>query len=140
MEEIEVMLDDGAFEPVRAFEVDAGMDIRTPVDVTIPANGFAAIDTGVHFFIPRGYYGKLESKSGLNMKHQVVSHGGVVDAFYTGSVVAGLYNHSDKDYTFKRGDKIIQIVIQRCELPQVKIVREMPETPRGNGGFGSTGT
>ena len=139
MDEIEVLLDDAAYPPVRAHEEDAGMDLRTPYAVFIPAGGFVSIDTGVHMFIPNGYYGKLESKSGLNVKHQIVSHGGVIDSGYTGSIVAKLYNHSNKGYTFERGDKVIQIVIQKCELPTVKIVDDVPETDRGSDGFGSTG-
>lgn len=136
---INVVLDDGAFEPVRGHREDAGLDLRAPVDVAVPAGGSAVIDLGVHIEIPYGYYGKLESKSGLNVKHSVVSHGGVIDCGYTGSIIAKLYNHGTEDYTFKRGDKVIQLIVVPCELPTVKIVDELPNSERGTGAMGSTG-
>lgn len=137
--EINVVLDDGAFEPERAHEEDAGLDLRTPVKVTVPARGSAIIDTGVHVGIEKYHYGELASKSGLNVKHDVVSCGGTIDAGYSGSIVAKLYNMSDTDYTFERGDKIIQLIIKPCDLPVVKIVDELPDSDRGANGFGSSG-
>ena len=136
---INVVLDEGAFPPVRGHQGDAGLDLRTPSKVTVPAGGSATIDTGVHMEIPYGYYGKLESKSGLNVKHSVVSHGGTIDFGYSGSIRVKLYNHGAHDYTFEPGDKIIQLIIVPCELPEVKIVDKLSESERGAGGFGSTG-
>ncbi len=141
-----IMLDDGAFAPVRAHETDAGLDLRTPVEVTVPAKGSATIDTGVHIEIPRGgrrddycgYVGFLKSKSGLNVKHGIVSEG-VIDIGYTGSIKVKLYNHSGKDYTFQAGDKITQLVILPCIMPDLTLVSKLDDTERGDGGFGSTG-
>ena len=137
--EINVVLDEGAFEPERAHTEDAGLDLRTPVTFTVPARGFAKIDTGVHVGIEKYHYGKLESKSGLNVNHHIVSCGGVIDAGYKGSIVVELYNLSDEDYTFDAGDKIIQLIIKPCDLPVVKIVDELPDSDRGANGFGSSG-
>ena len=134
-----VVLDEGAFIPERAYSTDAGMDLRTPVEVTVPAHGSATIDTGVHMAIEPGWFGKLESKSGLNVKHDIVSLGGVVDASYRGSIHAKLYNMGNEPYHFERGDKIVQIVIQPCGLCGVEVVDELDDTERGTGGFGSTG-
>lgn len=136
---MKIVLDKGAYMPVRGHAEDAGMDLRTPTEVTIPAGGSALIDTGVHMQIPVGYFGKLESKSGLNVKHSIVSHGGVIDSGYTGPIIANLYNHSDKDFTFSPGDKVVQIIIQPCALPEIEVVDSLEETERGTGGFGSTG-
>ena len=97
------------------------------------------IDTGVHIELPHGYYGQLESKSGLNVKHGVVSHGGTIDEPYRGSIVAKLYNHSDRDYWFVAGDKVVQLVIQPYIAPVLKVVDELTETDRGEQGFGSSG-
>lgn len=137
--ELHVVLDEGAYEPERAHAEDAGLDLRTPIAVTVPARGFATIDTGVHVGISKFHYGKLESKSGLNVKHHVVSCGGVIDCGYTGSIVAELYNLSNEDYTFNAGDKIVQLIIKPCDLPVVKIVDELPDSDRGVNGFGSSG-
>ena len=139
LDEVQIMLDDGAYPVVRAHAEDAGLDLRTPVDVTIPVGKGVAIDTGVHILIPRGFYGKLESKSGLNVKHSIVSLGGTIDANYAGSIVAKLYNFGSEDYTFHAGDKIVQLVIQTCENPRLVLVNKFPETDRGANGFGSSG-
>ena len=137
---MKIMLDEGAYEPVRGHAYDAGMDLRTPVRVVVPKNGYAVIDTGVHVEIPRGMFGKLESKSGLNVNHSVVSLGGVIDSGYTGSIKAKLYNLSGNDYIFERGDKVVQMIIQPCVIPtNIKIVDHLSDTDRGSDGFGSTG-
>lgn len=136
---MKVVLDAGAYMPTRGHEDDAGLDLRTPVDVSIKAGGSVSIDTGVHMEIPRNYFGKLESKSGLNVKHSVVSHGGVIDSGYTGSIVVKLYNHGDQDYHFHAGDKIVQLIIQPCLIEDLEEVSLLKDTERGTDGFGSTG-
>lgn len=141
---MKIMLDDGAFAPVRAHETDAGLDLRTPIEVTVPARGSAVIDTGIHVEIPSTgvnglvHVGLLKSKSGLNVKHGIVSEG-VIDAGYTGSIRVKLYNHSDTDYTFAAGDKITQLVIIPVHIPKLELVNSLEKTERGDGGFGSTG-
>ena len=94
---MKIKLDEGAYLPERAHPTDAGMDLRERFPAVIPAGGSALFDTGVHIAFDPGTYGKLESKSGLNAKSSVVSCGGVIDEGYTGSIVAKLYNFSDKD-------------------------------------------
>lgn len=134
-----IMLDKGAYMPVRAHLTDAGLDLRTPIDVTVPKGGSVSIDTGVHVELPKGYYGKLESKSGLNVKHGVVSLGGTIDEPYRGSIVAKLYNFGNEDYQFNAGDKVVQMVIQPYIAPDLQIVDSLDETDRGSDGFGSSG-
>ena len=136
---MKIKLDKGAYMPIRVHETDAGLDLRTPKRVTVPAHGSAIIDTGVHIALPSGYYGKLESKSGLNVKHNVVSLGGTIDEPYRGSIVAKLYNLGDTDYTFEEGDKVVQMVIQPYIAPDLEEVDELDETDRGESGFGSSG-
>ena len=133
-------LNDGAYLPERAHTFDAGVDLRTPRDFTLPGYASAIIDTGVHVEIPEGYVGMLKSKSGLNVKHDIVSEG-VIDAGYTGRIVVKLYNNSSFDKEFKRGDKITQLVIMPCMLYDVQEVKldEIKGGERGDNGFGSTG-
>lgn len=138
MDEIKVILDEGAFMPKRAYAEDAGLDIFTPIDFVVPAKGSAVIDTGVHMFVEPGYVAMLKSKSGLNVKNNLVGEG-VVDALYTGSITVKLYNHGDTDASFKRGDKVVQIVIMPIVTPEPVLVAEFPKTERGSNGFGSTG-
>lgn len=136
---MKIKLDYGAYLPQRGHPMDAGLDLRTPVAFGIKAGGSAVIDTGVHIEIPEGLVGMLKSKSGLNVKHGIVSEG-VIDAGYTGSIVAKLFNHGNEDVTFEKGDKITQLVIMPVYIPSVLcVVEEFEYTERGANGFGSTG-
>ena len=135
---MKVKLDEDAFMPVRAHETDAGLDLMSPVDAIIPPEGSTVIDTGVHIELPYGTVGMLKSKSGLNIKHGIVSEG-VIDEGYTGSIAVKLYNLSNHRYRVERGDKITQLVIVECYKPDIEIVDSLTETERGNNGFGSTG-
>ena len=134
-----IMLDPGAFEPTRAHPTDAGLDLRAKERVKIWPGMAATIDTGVHVELPPGYYGKIESKSGLNVKHSIVSCGGTIDEPYRGSIVVKLYNLGDKAYVFEPGDKVAQLVIQPYIAPEIEISDTLSETDRGSNGFGSTG-
>ena len=135
---IKVKLDEGAFPPESAHTADAGYDIRTPKDFSVLGGWFATIDTGVHIQIPEGYVGFLKSKSGLNIKSDLTGEG-VIDSGYTGSIQVKLYNHSPGKRLFKRGDKIIQLVLLPIIKPDIEIVDSLEETERGDNGFGSTG-
>lgn len=135
---MKIKLDPGAYMPERAHVLDAGLDLRTPVDVVIPAGGSAVVDTGVHVAIPMGYVGMLKSKSGLNIKNGITSEG-VIDAGYTGAIVAKLYNNGDDDKELKAGQKVTQLVIIPIATPELELVTVLPETERGGNGFGSTG-
>ena len=134
-----ISLDIGAYIPTRAYQDDAGLDLRTPSAVTVPAGGSVSINTGVHVELPAGYYGHLQSKSGLNVKHNIVSLGGTIDNSYRGAIVAKLYNLGDTDYTFSPGEKIVQLVVQPFIAPIINIVDELSNTDRGSNGFGSSG-
>ena len=154
---MKIMLDEGAKMPTRAHPWDAGLDLYTPKECTVPPCctvysvdcldrcsiktivGSAVIDTKAHMEIPEGYVGFLKSKSGLNVNHGLTADGGVIDAHYTGSIAVKLYNHTDKPYHFKAGDKIAQLVILPCLLPELELVDSLEETDRGDNGFGSTG-
>lgn len=136
---MKIMLDKGAFMPIRGHADDAGLDLRTPIAVEIMPGGSAIIDTGVHVEIMPGLVGMLKSKSGLNVKSGITSEG-VIDAGYTGSIVAKLYNHGTDPVKFNAGDKITQLVIMPVYIPdELEVVDEFESTERGNGGFGSTG-
>lgn len=138
MVKIKVMLDEGIKMPTKAHDTDAGYDIYAPDAFGVAPKKSWTIDTGVHMLIPEGYVGFLKSKSGLNVKHGL-SGEGVIDANFTGSIQAKLYNESNSPYIFAKGDKVIQIVI--LPVPETELVQvdELPETERGDRGFGSSG-
>lgn len=135
---IRVMLNNDAYMPEKAHDVDAGFDIRTPKLTIVPAHSNAIINSGVHMEIPRGYVGMVKSKSGLNVKHDLTAEG-VVDSGYTGNIFVKLYNHGDRDYTFEKGDKITQVVILPIPDVELELTDHFEETERGNNGFGSSG-
>ena len=136
---MKIKLDEGAYVPSRGYEADAGLDLRTPKRVVVYPNDSVTINTGVHVEVPFGYFGKLESKSGLNVNYGIVSHGGVIDSGYTGPIVVKLYNHGKQKYVFEEGDKIVQLIVQPCLLPMIELVDDLEDTYRGDNGFGSTG-
>ena len=137
---LKISLDDGAFVPLRAHEEDAGLDLRSPKDILVPAGRGVVIDTGVHVDIENGWFGKLESKSGLNINHGVFCPGGVIDSGYSGSIRVRLHNLSSESYLVRAGDKIVQLVLIPCNTPDVEIVAEVtPRGARGDDGYGSSG-
>lgn len=155
---MKIKIDPGATIPTRAHKTDAGLDLYSretkviwPLEidyevenviqrgVTLRLPGGASFDTGVHIELPHGYFGKIESKSGLNVKNGVVSCGGVIDEGYTGSIVVKLYNFGASPYTVHKGDKIAKLVIMPYLAPELELVSSLDETDRGNNGFGSTG-
>lgn len=142
---MKVKLDTGAIMPTRAHATDAGLDLYSKeekviyprLETILPIG--ETFDTGVHIELPHGYYGKIESKSGLNVNHSVVSCGGVIDEGYTGSIKVKLYNLGTEPYTVHAGDKIAQLIIQPYAAPELELVEHLDETERGENGFGSTG-
>lgn len=140
---MKIMLGKGAKMPTRAHPFDAGLDLYAPEGDSVwaipPCGGSVVIDTLTHFQIPEGYTGFIMAKSGLNVNHELTCTG-VIDAHYTGSVKVKLYNHNPwLRYDVQPGDKIAQLVILKCELPELEVVDSLEETDRGACGFGSTG-
>lgn len=137
-EVIRVVLDESAIMPERAHELDAGLDLFTPVDFVVPAHGYAFVDTGVHAELPWGTCGRICSKSGLNRKSGITADG-LIDEGYTGSIGITVHNDGDVDYRFSRGDKVAQMVIEDIRRPMPVQVSEISGGTRGDDGFGSTG-
>lgn len=135
---MKVKVEDGGYVPSRAHDTDAGMDLRTPVSVTVPAHGSVVVDTRTHVELPQGCGGLIVSKSGLNVRHGITSSG-LVDEGYTGSIRVRLYNHSDETYTFEPGDKVTQLVVFPVVYVPLEVVDSIDGGERGSDGFGSTG-
>ena len=135
---MKIMLDKWGKMPTRAHTWDAGLDLYAAVDCVIGVGNRHTFDTGVHVQIPEGWVGFVKSKSGLMVKHGIITDG-TVDAHYTGPIKVCLFNNGLVEYTVKAGDKIAQLVIVPCLLPELELVDSLEETDRGDGGFGSTG-
>lgn len=137
--DIKVRLDDGAKMPTKAHAYDAGYDLYAQNAAVIMPGEAVCFDTGVHVSLPAGTTGFLKSKSGLNVKHGITSEG-VIDAGYTGSIIAKLYNHGHEPYRVYPGDKITQLVIIKlADVGGLELVDKLGESERGAAGFGSTG-
>ena len=134
---MKIKLDAGAIMPTRGHRYDAGLDLYSPESLWIHPGHHEMIDTGVHVEIPEGFVGLITSKSGLMAKG--ITSRGTIDCGYTGSIKAVLYNHGSEGYQIRAGDKITQLVIMPCWIPDLEVVDELEDTSRGDGGFGSTG-
>ena len=135
---IKVKLSPIAYLPVRAHDTDAGADIRTPESFTLKAHGSEIIATGVHVQLPPGTVGMLKSKSGLNVRYDIVSEG-VIDEGFSGEILVKLYNLGDHDYCFQRGDKITQLVVMPVHYVTYEHAASIEGGARGDAGYGSTG-
>jgi dUTP pyrophosphatase len=121
---------------------DAGADIVSRIDITLAPGERALVPTGIAIALPDGYVALVHPRSGLAIKHGVtmVNAPGTVDAGYRGELQIILINHDKSEsVSFKRGDRIAQLVIQKVERAEFVEVRDLPGSGRGIGGFGSTG-
>ena len=121
---------------------DAGADIVSRIDFTLAPGERALVPTGIAIALPDGYVALVHPRSGLAIKHGVtmVNAPGTVDAGYRGELQIILINHDrNESVSFKRGDRIAQLVIQKVERAEFVEVQDLPGSGRGTGGFGSTG-
>ena len=133
---MKIVLDEGAMVS-RAHPNDAGLDLYARTDTWIRPQGQEFFDTGVHVEIPEGAVGFVKSRSGMMMRG--VTTDGTIDCGYTGSVGVMLFNHTKGDIFIHAGERIAQLVIVPCLIPELEEVDKLEETDRGDNGFGSTG-
>jgi dUTP pyrophosphatase len=122
----------------------AGMDICAAVrkDRLLHCNEIALIRTGFAMALPNGFEAQIRPRSGLAVKHGIglINSPGTIDADYRGEVKIAVINLGPKPFTIHRGDRIAQMIIQRVVQAKFKIVEQLDETRRNDGGFGHTGT
>lgn len=129
--------------PSYAYEGDAGCDLCSREDLSIQPQDRAIVGTGIAVAIPDGYAGFVQPRSGLAAKSgiTIVNAPGLIDSHYRGEIKVVLLNTDRvKAFDIKKGDRIAQLVIQRVEQAIFTKVNDLPETHRGEGGFGSSGT
>lgn len=131
-------LEKDATLPAYAHPHDAGMDIFALETTTVAPSEFVAVRTGISMEIPKGHVGLVWDKSGLALKG-IKTIAGVVDAGYRGEVKICVTNLGKTSYTFEKGHKVAQMLIQKVESPTIAEVKKLSETKRGKKGFGSTG-
>jgi dUTP pyrophosphatase len=125
--------------PEHARPGDAGVDLCTVESLSLDPGERKSVPLGLAVEIPEGYVGLLWDKSGLSHTYGIKTFGGVIDAGYRGEVRVGLMNLSEKPFHLEKGDKIVQLLLQKCESIAFEEADELSDTVRGQGGFGSTG-
>jgi dUTP pyrophosphatase len=135
-------LDNDAVIPTYAKPGDAGADLYSISDLVLSPGERALVKTGIAIALPNGYVGLVHPRSGLGLKNgiSVVNTPGTIDAGYRGEIGVVLINHDlNESFQVKKGDRIAQLVIQKVENAQFKLVDQLPESDRATGGYGSTG-
>ncbi len=122
---------------------DAGADLATRIDFTINPGERMLVPTGISIALPNGYVALVHPRSGLAIKHGIsmVNTPGTIDAGYRAELQVILINHDlTQSVSFKKGDRIAQLVIQKVERADFVEVSDLPGSDRSSGGFGSTGS
>jgi dUTP pyrophosphatase len=136
-------LDPDAVLPARAHPGDAGLDLRSAVDIEVTPGERALVPTGVAVAIPDGHAGLVLPRSGLASKHglTMANAPGLIDAGYRGEVICAVVNLDRfTPVRISKGERIAQLVVVAVSELAGEWVEELPPTTRGEGGFGSTGT
>jgi len=125
-------------------EAAAGMDVCAAVDedLVLEPGDIRLVPTGLYVAVPQGYEVQVRPRSGLALKHglTVVNAPGTIDADYRGEVGVIVGNIGREAFTITRGMRIAQLVVAAVARADVQQVDELPETDRGEGGFGHSGT
>lgn len=121
----------------------AGADLLAAVTdrIILKPHTTLAVPTGIAIALPVGFEAQVRPRSGLARKHQIgiINAPGTIDSDYRGEILVLLTNFSDTEYTIRHGDRIAQLVLARYEQTEWEPVLELPDTERGEGGFGHSG-
>ncbi len=128
-----------AIIPRQATEDAAGYDLYSCVDLTIPPDSIAKVNTGIKVRVPACTYGRIASRSGLVLKHKINTQGSVIDPNYTGCIQVILNNFGDTPFQVHKGDRIAQLILEKFESVPLTVTDHITDTCRGSSGFGSTG-
>ena len=126
--------------PVLWYSDSAGYDLPSAETTTVPKWSRRLVNTKLRFDIPKGFFGEIKARSGLSIKKGVVAFNGTVDSGYSGFVYIIVFNFSNDDYVIEKGDRIAQIIFQKCHSVSFNFCEKVSSTSeRGESGFGSSG-
>ena len=134
---------DGVNLPAYATDSSSGLDLAAYLEDPVVLEPFARalIPTGIHIAIPEGFEAEIRPRSGIAHKFgvTVLNTPGTIDSDYRGEVKVLLVNFGNQPFRVNNGDRIAQMIFKNVVTIDWKMVEELPDTTRGNGGFGSTG-
>jgi dUTP pyrophosphatase len=141
---IKRLRDAGTKLPHYMTPLSAGMDLCACLEgkeVVLEPGTWQLIPTGIAIALPEGYEAEVRPRSGLALKHGVtlLNAPGTVDADYRGEIGAIMINLGKEPFVIKDGDRIAQLVIHQVYRAELEEVADLPESSRGEGGFGHTG-
>lgn len=125
--------------PTRAKNSDAGYDLYSTADLPITPTSRELVPTGIAIEIPEGYYGRIAPRSGLAVKAGVDILAGVIDSGYRDEVKVVMINLGQGLVSINKGDRIAQLIIEKCHDVEWEETEELSDSDRGEGGFGSSG-
>ena len=135
-------LDPGLPMPAREHPGDAGLDLRSRLDVRLEPGGRSLVPTGIAIALPSGFAAFVHPRSGMALRHgvTVLNAPGTIDAGYRGEISIILVNHDRfEPFDIARGDRIAQLIVSPVVTAAMVEVSDLPGSHRGSGGFGSTG-
>jgi len=138
---VKIKADDKSLIPEYKSTLAAGVDLMSSGDGEIASGEYTLVKTGISIELPEGYEAQVRPRSGLALKQgvTVLNTPGTIDADYRGEIGVILINHSSETFTYKKGDRIAQMVIAPVVQADFIQVDDLSDTDRGSGGFGHTG-
>ena len=126
--------------PTLSYNNSAGYDLPSAETITVPKWSRRLVNTKLRFDIPEGFYGEIKARSGMAIKKGVIAFNGTIDSGYTGFVYVIVFNFSNDDFLIQKGDRIGQIIFQKCHSVSFNICEKLISiSERGESGFGSSG-
>lgn len=125
--------------PTKGSDQAAGYDLYSTENYVMGHGIRKLFKTDISIQQEKGYYGKIEGRSGLAYKFGILTLAGVIDSDYSGNIGVVLLNTGTSDFEVKKGDRIAQIIFHRHFDPKLIESNILDETTRGIGGFGSSG-
>jgi len=125
--------------PTQGSEYAAGYDLYAAEDSIIEKQKRSLVKTNISISIPQGYYGRIAPRSGLAYKNGIDVMAGVIDADYRGDIGVILYNTDERRFVVSEGDRIAQLIIEKCHNIEWEEVKDLDSSARKEAGFGSTG-